>query len=150
LFPDDPLADQLRRHIFLLSEFLEYHAPGYNPPKLERKAVLHGHCHQKALMTMTHAESLLRKMGIELTSLDSGCCGMAGPFGFDREKYEVAQAIGERVLLPAVRAPSQDTLIVTDGFSCREQVYQSTGRRAYHLAEVIQLALQTQQPRRTT
>jgi len=148
LFPDDPLADQFRRQIFLLSEFLEYHAPGYNPPKLERKAVLHGHCHQKALMKMTHAESLLRKMGIEFTSLDSGCCGMAGPFGFDREKYEVAQAIGERVLLPAVRCASQDTLIITDGFSCREQVYQSTGRQAYHLAEVIQLALQLQ--RRTS
>ena len=148
LFPDDPAASQLSRQIFLLSEFLEYHAPGYDPPRLERKAVLHGHCHQKALMKMTHAESLLRKMGIELTSLDSGCCGMAGPFGFDREKYEVAQAIGERVLLPAVRSASQSTLIVTDGFSCREQVYQSTGRRAYHLAEVIQLALDTRQSAR--
>jgi FAD/FMN-containing dehydrogenase/Fe-S oxidoreductase len=146
LFPDDPLAERLRGQIFLLSEFLEDHAPGYTPPRLESKAVLHGHCHQKAVMNMTHAESLLRKMGIELTSLDSGCCGMAGPFGFDREKYEIAQAIGERVLLPAVRSASQDTLIVTDGFSCREQVYQSTGRRAYHLAEVIQLALEAQQP----
>jgi FAD/FMN-containing dehydrogenase/Fe-S oxidoreductase len=145
LFPDDPLVDQLSRQIFLLSEFLEYHARSYNPPRLDCKAVLHGHCHQKALMQMTHAESLLRKMGIELTSLDSGCCGMAGPFGFDREKYEVAQAIGERVLLPAVRSASQDTLIVTDGFSCREQIYQSTGRRAYHLVEVIQLALDTRQ-----
>jgi Fe-S oxidoreductase len=148
LFPDDPLADQLWRQIFLLSEFLEYHARGYNPPRLDRKAVLHGHCHQKALMKMTHAEALLRKMGIELTSLDSGCCGMAGPFGFDREKYEVAQAIGERVLLPAVRSASRDSLIVTDGFSCREQIYQSTGRRACHLAEVIQLALETRQPAR--
>ncbi len=96
-------------------------------------------------MKMTHAESLLRKMGIDLNSLDSGCCGMAGPFGFDRDKYEIAQAIGESVLLPAVRAASQETLIVSDGFSCREQVYQSTGRRAYHLAEVIQLALEARQ-----
>jgi Fe-S oxidoreductase len=83
LSPDDPVADQLRRRIFVLSEFLEYRAPRYNAPRLECKAVLRGHCHQKALMKMTHAESLLRKMGIELTSLDSGCCGMAGPFGFD-------------------------------------------------------------------
>jgi Fe-S oxidoreductase len=89
---------------------------------------------------------LPRKVGIELTSLDSGCCGMAGPFGFERAKYEIAQAIGERVLLPAVRPASRDTLIVTDGFSCREQVYQSTGRRAVHLAEVIQLALEARQP----
>jgi len=105
------------------------------------KLVLHGHCHQKALMQITHAEKLLRRMGIELTTLDSGCCGMAGPFGFDREKYTLSQAIGERVLLPAIRAAGEDTLIITDGFSCREQIYQSTGRRAYHLAEIIQLSL---------
>ena len=85
-------------------------------------------------------------MGIELSVPDTGCCGMAGPFGFDAEKYEVAQAIGELVLLPAVRAAAPDTLIVTDGFSCREQILQSTGRRAYHLAEVLQLALQTVLP----
>ena len=143
LLPDHPLADKLRRQTYLLSEFLEQHAPEFQPPPLARKVVLHGHCHQKALMKMSHAESLLRRMGVELTSLDSGCCGMAGPFGFEKEKYAVAQAIGESVLLPAVRAASDDTLIVTDGFSCREQVYQSTGRRAHHLAEVIQLALQT-------
>jgi len=142
LFPANPLADQLRRQTFLLSEFIERHAPEYDPPKLQRKVLLHGHCHQKALMKMTHAESLLRKMGIELSVPDTGCCGMAGPFGFDAEKFEVAQAIGEMALLPAVRAADPDTLIVTDGFSCREQVKQSTGRRAYHLAEVMQLALQ--------
>jgi len=89
---------------------------------------------------------LLRRMGIDLSVPDSGCCGMAGPFGFDAEKYEVAQAIGERVLLPAVRAATQDTLIVTDGFSCREQIQQSAGRRSYHLAEVLQLALQATLP----
>jgi Fe-S oxidoreductase len=142
LFPANPLADQLRRQTFLLSEFLERYAPGYDPPKLERKAVLHGHCHQKALMKMAHAESLLRKMGIDLSAPDTGCCGMAGPFGFDADKFEVAQAIGEMVLLPAVRSAATDTLIVTDGFSCREQVVQSTGRRAYHLAEVVQLGLE--------
>lgn len=86
---------------------------------------------------------MLRKMGMEVSVPDSGCCGMAGPFGFDSEKYEVAQAIGERVLLPAVRAAAPDTLIVAYGFSCREQVLQSAGRRAYHLAEVLQLALET-------
>jgi hypothetical protein len=65
---------------------------------------------------------------------------MAGPFGFEREKYSVAQAAGERALLPAVRQCSADTLIVSDGFSCREQIFQSTGRRALHLAEVIEFA----------
>ena len=142
LFPSEPLAEQLRRQTFLLSEFMERYAPDYQPPRLERRVVLHGHCHQKALMKMGHEESLLRKMGADLTSLDAGCCGMAGPFGFEKEKYEVAQAIGERVLLPAVRAAAPETLIVSDGFSCREQILQSTGRRARHLAEIIQLALE--------
>jgi hypothetical protein len=131
---------RLRGQIFLLSEFLERHAANYQPPRLARKVLLHGHRHQKALMKMTHAESLLRKMGAEVQSLDAGCCGMAGPFGFELEKYAIAQASGERVLLPTVRQASPDTLIISDGFSCREQVFQSTGRRALHLAEVIVLA----------
>jgi len=140
LFPDHPRAARLRSQTFLLSEFLERHAAGYEPPRLPRKVLLHGHCHQKALMKMTHAKSLLRKMGAELQSVDSGCCGMAGPFGFEREKYSIAQAAGERVLLPAVRQASADTVIISDGFSCREQILQSTGRRALHLAEAIHLA----------
>jgi Fe-S oxidoreductase len=102
--------------------------------------LLHGHCHHKSLMKMGDEESLLRKMGADLQSLDSGCCGMAGPFGFEKEKFAVSQAIGERVLLPAVRKAAADTLIVSDGFSCREQVLQATGRRAIHLAEAIHLA----------
>jgi FAD/FMN-containing dehydrogenase/Fe-S oxidoreductase len=140
LFPNHPRAARLRSQTFLLSEFLERHAGGYEPPRLPLKVLLHGHCHQKSLMKMTHAESLLRKMGVELRSLDSGCCGMAGPFGFERDKYSIAQAAGERVLLPAIRQASPDTLIVSDGFSCREQILQSTGRRALHLAEAIHLA----------
>jgi len=147
LFPDHPQAARLRSQTFLLSEFLERHADGYEPPRLPRKVLLHGHCHQKALLKMTHAESLLRKMGAELQSVDSGCCGMAGPFGFEREKYSVAQAAGERVLLPAVRQASADTLIISDGFSCREQILQSTGRRAVHLAEAIHLASSSSHPR---
>jgi Fe-S oxidoreductase len=146
LFPDNALADQLRSQTFLLSEFFDRYAPGYTPPRLERRALLHGHCHQKALMQSGDAAPLLRKMGIELSVPDTGCCGMAGPFGFEAEKYEVAQAIGERVLLPAVRAAAPDTLIVADGFSCREQIQQSTGRRACHTAEVLRLAIETLPP----
>ncbi len=140
LFPNHPQGARLGGRIFLLSEFLERHAANYEPPRLPRKILLHGHCHQRALMKMTHAESLLRKMGAEVQSLDAGCCGMAGPFGFEREKYAIAQASGERILLPAVRQASPDTLIVSDGFSCREQIFQSTGRRALHFAEAIMLA----------
>ncbi len=141
LFPEDARADRLRRQTFLLSEFLQHHAPGYQPPQLAQKVLLHGHCHHKAIMRMTDEEALLRKMGSDLRAVDAGCCGMAGPFGFAKEKYAVSQAIGERVLLPAVRRAEPDTLIVSDGFSCREQIFQATGRQATHLAEVLQRAL---------
>jgi Fe-S oxidoreductase len=141
LFPTDESAARLRKQTFLLSEFLQNHAPDYLPPSLSRKVVLHGHCHHKALMKINDEESLLKKMGVELESLDSGCCGMAGPFGFQKDKFEISQAIGERVLLPAVRRAAPDTLIVADGFSCREQILQGTGRSAMHLAEVLKIAL---------
>ena len=140
LFPDEPRAARLRTQTFVLSEFLERYAPAYKPARLERKILLHGHCHQKALMKMGHAETLLRNAGASVQILDSGCCGMAGPFGFEKEKFEISQLIGERALLPAVRQAAPDTLIVTDGFSCREQIFQATGRQALHLAEVLQLA----------
>ena len=92
-------------------------------------------------MKMNDEESLLRKTGCELQSLDSGCCGMAGPFGFERDKFAVSQAVGERILLPAVRSAGQETLIVSDGFSCREQIFHSTGRQAVHLAQALQIGL---------
>ena len=147
LFPTDARADRLRKQTFLLSEFLERQAPGFQPPHLERRVLLHGHCHHKALMKMTDEESLLKKMGAQVTAPDAGCCGMAGPFGFDAGKYDVSMAIGERVLLPAVRQAPSDTLIVSDGFSCREQIVQATGRRTLHLAEVVQLALRNKKRR---
>jgi FAD/FMN-containing dehydrogenase/Fe-S oxidoreductase len=144
LFPTEQRAARLRSQTFLLSEFLARYAPEYQPPKLSRKVLLHGHCHHKALMKMDSEETLLRKMGVDLNSLDSGCCGMAGPFGFEKDKFEVSQAVGERVLLPAVRRAEPDTLIVSDGFSCREQIFQATGREAIHLAEAIQIAFHGQ------
>jgi Fe-S oxidoreductase len=140
LFPGDTRAEKLRRQTFLLSEFLAK-IPGYQPPRLSQKVLLHGHCHHKSIMKLNDEEALLRKMGVELKTLDSGCCGMAGPFGFEKEKYAVSQAVGERVLLPAVRAAEADTIVLTDGFSCREQIVQATGRRAVHLAEVLAMAL---------
>jgi len=141
LFPTNERATKLRSQTFLLSEFLQNYAPDYRPPRLSTKVLLHGHCHQKALMKMNHEEALLRSLGVEVQSLDSGCCGMAGPFGFQKDKFEVSQAVGERVLLPAVRNAAQGTLIVADGFSCREQVLQGTGKPAIHLAEVLRMAL---------
>jgi Fe-S oxidoreductase len=141
LFPDDPRADRLRRQTFVLSEFLMKQAPDYVPPHLGGKVLLHGHCHQKAIIKMDHEEALLAKMGVEVQVPDAGCCGMAGPFGFSAEKFEVSKAIGERRLLPAVRKTPHETLIIADGFSCQEQISQLAGRRAIHIAEALRMAL---------
>ncbi|MGI9075529.1 MAG: FAD-binding and (Fe-S)-binding domain-containing protein [Bryobacteraceae bacterium] len=137
LFPTDPRADRLRRQTFVLSEFLEGCDTKCESPQLRRKVLLHGHCHQKALMKIERDKVLLQKTGADVQLLDSGCCGMAGAFGFDRDKFQISQAIGERVLFPSVRNALPSTLIVSDGFSCREQILQATGRTAVHLAEVL-------------
>jgi FAD/FMN-containing dehydrogenase/Fe-S oxidoreductase len=147
LFPTDPRAARLRKQTFLLSEFLQHHAPAFRPPTFSGKVLLHGHCHHKALMKMNDEEALLRKMGVDLQSLDSGCCGMAGSFGFEKNNYEVSLAVGERVLLPAVRQAGPETLIVSDGFSCREQISQTTTRKSIHLAELLQLATAASEPK---
>jgi Fe-S oxidoreductase len=141
LFPSDARAKRLRNQTFVLSEFLERQTHGYTPPKMDCQVLLHGHCHQKAIIKMADEESLLRKMGVALQVPDAGCCGMAGPFGFDRNKYAVSQAVGERVLLPAVRAAESSTLIVADGFSCKEQIVQATGRKPIHLAELLRIGM---------
>jgi Fe-S oxidoreductase len=141
LFPHDKHAQALSRQTFLLSEFLEIKAPNFSLPPLKRKALLHGHCHHKSLMKMTAEESLLRGLGVDCESPAPGCCGMAGSFGFERDKYDVSMAIGELELLPAVRQAPHDWLIIADGFSCREQIAQGSPRHALHLAEVLQMAL---------
>jgi Fe-S oxidoreductase len=141
LFPRDERARALSQQVFLLSEFLEQYAKDFPIPKLARKALIHGHCHHKAIMKMTAEEAVLRRMGIDFTAPAPGCCGMAGAFGFEKEKYEISKAIGELELLPAVRQAPTDWLIVADGFSCREQIAQETDRHALHLSEVLQMAL---------
>jgi FAD/FMN-containing dehydrogenase/Fe-S oxidoreductase len=151
LFPNDQDAKRLNEKTFLLSEFLEQEAEKFAPPKLHRKALLHSHCHHKALMGIEHEHSLLKKLGLELTVPNSGCCGMAGSFGFEEgERYDVSIRAGERVLLPAVRQAGKDDLIVADGFSCREQIRQRTRREALHSAQVLQLALQQPSPTHVT
>jgi len=143
LFPKDDRAQKLSRQTFLLSEFLEKKASHFTLPKLARRALVHGHCHHKSVIKMTDEETVLRRMGIDFQSPAPGCCGMAGSFGFEPDKYEMSVAIGELELLPAVRKAPPDCLIIADGFSCREQIAQCTDRHALHLAEVIQMALHT-------
>jgi len=145
LFPHNENAKRLSQQTFLLSEFLEQKVKNYQPPKLQRKAVVHGHCHHKAIMKMNDEEAVLSKLGLDFNVLDSGCCGMAGAFGFEKEHYDISIKAGERVLLPAVRKADNETLIIADGFSCREQIEQTTNRKALHLAQVLQMSLRQNQ-----
>ena len=148
-FPNDENAKRLAAQTFLLSGFLEEKAEGFEPPKLNKKALVHGHCHQKSIFKMDADEAVLKKMGIDFEMPETGCCGMAGAFGFERGHYDISMKCGERVLLPAVRKLDPDALIVTDGFSCHEQISQATGRDAMHLAEVIQMAMHADNHGRT-
>jgi len=141
LLPSDAQAQRLSTQTYLLAEFLQKKAPHYQPPTLQRQAIVHCHCHHKALMKTEADQRLLGLLGLDFDLLDSGCCGMAGSFGFERDKYAVSIAVGERVLLPAVRNAADATLIIADGYSCREQIAQTTSRRALHLAEVLAMAI---------
>ena len=142
LLPNDPRAWKLREQTYLLSEFLIKFAPNYKPPQLNEKILVHGHCHHRATMGMHDEIALLRLTGADVQLLDSGCCGMAGPFGFEEDKYEVSQTLANRVLLPAIRNNPQAT-ILTNGFSCAEQITQNTHTHPKHLAELL---AQSQRP----
>jgi FAD/FMN-containing dehydrogenase/Fe-S oxidoreductase len=142
LFPKSERAHLLSQSCYTLAEFMTKKARDYRPPQLKEKAIVHGHCHHKAVMGFDRDAQLFMKLGLDLNILDSGCCGMAGSFGFEPgEKYEVSVGAGEKVLLPAVRRASRQTLIVADGFSCKEQIQQTTQRKALHTAEVMHMSL---------
>jgi Fe-S oxidoreductase len=141
LFPDDVNARRLKTQTYLLSEFLERFAPEFQTGMLQRAALVQGHCHQQAVLGMRDETAVLNKHVASCETLDAGCCGMAGAFGFESDHYALSIACGERALLPAVRNAPKETLIVADGFSCREQIAQTTDRHALHLAEVLRLAL---------
>jgi len=108
----------------------------------QKKALLHGHCHQKAFAVMPAVERALRLVpGLTVETIESSCCGMAGSFGYEAEHYEISLQMAELSLLPGVRAAKADTLIVADGTSCRHQIHDGAGREAMHVARVLQQAL---------
>jgi Fe-S oxidoreductase len=141
LMPERADATKLRDQTLLLSELLTRHKH-LALPKLRRRALVQGHCHHKAIMRLDAEKAVFDAMQLDAQLLDSGCCGLAGSFGFEPDKYELSQACGQRVLFPRVGEQRQDTLILADGFSCRTQIEQGTGRRALHLAEALELALE--------
>jgi FAD/FMN-containing dehydrogenase/Fe-S oxidoreductase len=135
LLPDDPRATALAASAFTFAEFLN--RSDWQPPQVITDALVQTHCHQHAVLGFDADRALMAKAGINAVIPDSGCCGLAGNFGFERGHYEVSAAVGERVLLPAVRAAAPDTAIVADGFSCRTQIGHGTPRRAVHLAQLL-------------
>jgi FAD/FMN-containing dehydrogenase/Fe-S oxidoreductase len=139
LFPDDARAGALGAQVQSLAEFLQ--ARGYAPRRAFGRALMQGHCHQKSLWGTSAEAKLLRAAGMEVDAPDTGCCGMAGSFGFRQETEAASRRIAELALLPRVRAAAPDTVVVADGFSCREQIEGLSGRRTSHLAEVLAGAL---------
>ena len=140
LFPHDDRARWLVDNSWLLPDFLA-REQGLALPGMTGNVLLHGHCHQTAGAGLQGTREVLERMGLRVSTPDTGCCGMAGGFGFEADKYAVSQKIGESVLLPAVRQASPETWVVSDGFSCREQIQRGTGRRVLHTAELLDLAL---------
>jgi Fe-S oxidoreductase len=139
LFPSDPRARRMSQQVWLLADFLAANAGEFMTQRLEGARILvHGHCHHKAVFGGPASEiALLRKTGATVKPIQAGCCGMAGPFGFEADKFDVSKTIANQDLLPAVAAAAPETMIVADGFSCREQIEQLGHRHALHFAEVL-------------
>ena len=138
LFPNDENATRLRKQSFMLSEFLE--REGWEPPPLARRVLVQKHCHHHAIVGYGAEQKLLGAMGLDLQLPETGCCGMAGSFGFESSHYDVSKACGERMLFPAIDSQPDGTLLLADGFSCREQIRQGTGRQALHFAQLVRMA----------
>lgn len=139
LLPGDAAAAKLAGLTVSLAEFLEKR--GWQPRHIGGRALLHGHCHQKALGGTGADLALLEAAGIETAAPDTGCCGMAGSFGYRPETYDASVKIANLQLLPKIRETAAETLIVANGFSCREQIEGLAGRKTLHLAEALSAAL---------
>ena len=142
-------ARQIAGAALLFEEFLAREAKSgkldLNLALLNKRALLHGHCHQKSFDTMTAVAAALKLIpGLEVETIESSCCGMAGAFGFHADTIEVSRAMGELSLLPAVRKAPDDAIIVADGTSCRHQIHDGAGREAMHVARVLAMALPQQ------
>lgn len=142
-------AKDLSKNTFLFSEFLarEVDAGNIRSEQFtdESKTIkLHGHCYQKSLSSQAFTQKVLSlPKNYQVRIIPSGCCGMAGSFGFEKEHYDVSMQVGELVLFPAIRKTSGDVLIAAPGTSCRHQILDGVGRRAYHPAEILYQALKT-------
>jgi Fe-S oxidoreductase len=140
LLPGDEDARRLSRQTFHLAEFLRSEAIGWTPPAIDGRVLLHGHCHARATGGFEPEQQLLEAAGAEVETPDSGCCGMAGGWGYESAHYGVSKACAERALLPAIRSAEPGTALVASGFSCRSQIAQLGGGHAVHVAELLSQA----------
>jgi Fe-S oxidoreductase len=136
LFPDDQRARRLAKQTITLSEFLA-RADLPRLPRIDGRALVQIHCHHHAVLDEGAEASVLNRLGMSYEIMKSGCCGMAGSFGFERGKYDLSRAMAERAMAPQIRAAAADVQIIADGFSCRAQIERFTGRTTAHLAEVL-------------
>jgi FAD/FMN-containing dehydrogenase/Fe-S oxidoreductase len=144
MLPHDDDADRLARCACHFGEFFTRF--GIEPPELAGDALLWGHCHHRATGGIEPEQQLLEQMGLSVRSVQGGCCGLAGSWGFEAGKFGISMDCGEQALLPAVREADPGTLIVADGFSCKTQIADATGRTALHVAQVMALARQRGAP----
>jgi Fe-S oxidoreductase len=133
---------QLAKSAVLFEEFVARNPGKLRLKETKQEALLHGHCHQKAFDVMPAVEKVLGMVpGLKVSTVQTSCCGMAGSFGYEAEHYDVSMKMAELSLLPSIRSSSKDTLLVADGTSCRHQIADGTGRRALHVARVLEQAL---------
>lgn len=141
LLPNDARAARLAVQMQTLPELLASHEGEWPFARLDAGAVAQVHCHQEAKGSYTPDRAVLGKLGVHPDVVESGCCGLAGNFGFERGHWDVSQACAERELYPKVRAARPEDLVLADGFSCRTQIAQGSARRGMHIAEVLRSAL---------
>jgi Fe-S oxidoreductase len=139
LFPNDKRAEALSKQVWLLADWLAAQSSDFFAGRLQGAHILvHGHCHHKAVFGGPASEiAILRRAGAVVEAIEAGCCGMAGPFGFEADKFEVSRTIANQGLLPAVQSAGPATIVIADGFSCREQIEQLAHAKALHFAEVL-------------
>jgi FAD/FMN-containing dehydrogenase/Fe-S oxidoreductase len=137
----DEDAKRLSLQTLTLAELLQRHAKDWQAPRLERRALVHGHCHQEAVIGMGAEKELYERLGLDFEVLDSGCCGLAGSFGFEKDHDQISREIGEQRLIPMVRDAPEEALLIADGFSCKTQIEEMTDRQPLHTAQVVKLAM---------
>jgi len=141
------MASLLKDRIMMIDEFLAGEiktgnlSADFESNVDDRSILIHGHCHQKALYGTDAMKSICRRAGQQVEEISSGCCGMAGSFGYEQEHYDISEKIGEMVLFPAVRAMNEGSVLVANGFSCRHQIEHFTGKRPKHWVEVIKTTI---------